>query len=189
MSEDLYLNPDGTLDTAKVESYSPVPPGNYVVKLVDIKVTEPGQWADGSAKNAQLEATWEIVEGRFTGRTIRYWYSLDVKPGDKPGDKVKAKGISDILVGIDGIGAPKPERLPIKKPMEMRKLFAQNFGKKRLDVALTERKGTGEYAGKVYTNFKIVGIAGAAKGSTSNADLPDDEPIAQPSASTSDDFA
>jgi hypothetical protein len=180
-----YLNADGTLDVDKLEIYSKTPNGQYVAKLVDVKVSEPGKWDDGSEKAPQLEAVYEILEGQLKGRTHKTWYDLKLYPPKQPGGKPSGIGIGNIILAIRNVGE-EVTRLPIQKPLEMRKLFARHLGKKRLMLTIGERPGTGANAGKVYAFTRVDGLAGAAQTQASAADLDGDD---EPATETSDELA
>lgn len=149
-----------------VEFKARVPLGEYVVRVKDIQL--------GMSKSDEpaptLNVSFEVQDGEFAAEDLFKSYSLKIftmKTGQRG-----CMGISDIRSEARAVG--EESKLPKRiSHSELRKVYAQIFGKKKLILIKGEQadnKGATNSDGttKIYPRLTIVGVAGKG-GSTSDS--------------------
>lgn len=170
MSEELTYNLEEIIDFK-----NSIPNGEYVVKLIDVTL---GSY-DGASTPCYLQALYNIAEGDMMNEEISKRYSLKIFT-TKNG-ATGCMGLADFRRECGKIGADSQLKQKFTA-QELRKLYAQIFGKKKLRIMKTMEKdyknGVNEDGTpKMWPRYNVIGLASqpqlvtAGAGSDPLADL------------------
>ena len=81
-------------DPQTQEGNSPLPVGEYVAQIVEVKVLPPR-----SGDGYYLVVTWKIAEGKFEGRLV--WQQIILVHSNEQAQTIGRKTLKDLCVALD----------------------------------------------------------------------------------------